>query len=128
MRHIARVIGAFLVSAVAVGIAAGMMVLPFEPLHAWLVGKIAAEIAVSVALILGIPAHLILITVGKRGLRSYLTAGVALSGAVTGLFAWLGFSELPSVVRIGGLALLFGLVGTLTFWFIARPGRARGNS
>ena len=128
MRHIARVIGALLAAAVAVGIAAGLMVLPFEPRAAWLAGKIATEIAIVVALILGIPAHLILIVVGKRGLRFYLTAGVVLSGAVTGVFAWLGFSELPSVVRIGGLALLFGLVGTLTFWFIARPDRARGNS
>src|SRR5262249_49658833 len=107
--------------ALAVGIAAAVIALPFEPRAAWPAGKIAAEFALLVALVLGIPAHALLRLAGKTSLRSYLMAGVVLSGAVTGLFVWLGFKEFSGVSEIAGLALLFGLVGTLTFWLVARP-------
>ncbi len=124
MLPIGRTTGAFLAAAVAVGISAALIVLPFEPRAAWPAGKIAAEFALLVALVLGIPAHALLRRAGKTSLRFYLMAGVVLSGVVTGLFVSLGFKEFPGVLEVAGLALAFGLVGTLTFWLIARPDRA----
>ena len=119
-----RAIGAFIAAAVAIGVTAALMVLPFEPRGAWPAGKIAVEIALVIALVLGIPAHGMLLLVKRTSWRSYLGAGCVLSGAVTLLLAWLGFNEMPGVISIAVLALVFGLVGSLTFWLIARPDRA----
>jgi hypothetical protein len=118
-----RLTGAFVAAVLAIGITAGLMVLPFEPHGAWPAAKIATEIALVVAVALGIPAHAILSLAKRTGWPSYLAAGSVLAGAVTLLFVVLGFNEFPGAFSIAGLALLFGLVGSLAFWLVARPDR-----
>jgi amino acid transporter len=121
--EIMRTFGAFVAAVLAIGIGAAILVLPFEPRGAWLAGKLAAEVAAVVALALGIPAHVILRLINKTSWRNYLAAGGVLSGVVTFLLVWLGFNEFPGAISIAGITLLFGIVGSLTFWLVARPDR-----
>jgi hypothetical protein len=122
-----RVTGAFVAAVLAIGVVAALMVLPFGPRASWLTGKIATEIASVVALVLGIPAHGMLLLTNRTSCRSYLGAGVVLSGVVTLLLAWLGFNQLSGLISIAGFAVVFGLIGSLTFWLVARPDQRAGR-
>jgi hypothetical protein len=129
-----RLIGAFVAAVLAIGVTAAMLVLLLDSpgavpgerwIGAWLAGKLAIEVAAVVALVFGVPAYAILRMIDKTSWRIYLAAGMVLGGLVT-LSIAVGLNGLVSLA-IAGLALLFGIVGSLTFWLVARPDRARGR-
>ena len=127
MPQIVRVTGAFIIAVLAVGVIAGVSVLPFEHqsrwIGAWIAGKLATEVAAVVALTLGLPAYVILWMLGKTSWRSYLAAGLVLGGLVT-LLLGLGLHIVAGLAAVAGLAFTFGLVGSMTFWLVARPDRS----
>jgi len=124
---IVRVISAFIIAVLAIGVTAAILALPFEApsrwIGAWIAGKLATEVAAVVALALGLPAYVILQVIDKKSWRSYLAAGLVLGGLVT-LLVGLGLNTVAGLAAIAGLAFTFGLVGSLTFWLVARPDRA----
>jgi hypothetical protein len=125
--QIVRVTAAFIMAVLAVGVVAAIIVLPFGDqsrwIGAWIAGKLATEVAAVVALTLGLPAYAMLRMFGRTSWRSYLAAGLVLSGLVT-LLLGLGLNIVAGLATGAGLAVTFGLVGSLTFWLVARPDRS----
>jgi hypothetical protein len=125
--QIVRVIAAFIIAVLAIGVVAGIIALPFEDqsrwIGAWIAGKLATEVAAVVALVLGLSAYVILRMLGRTSWRSYLAAGLVLGGLVT-LLLGLGLNIVAGLAAVAGLAVTFGLVGSLTFWLVARPDRS----
>lgn len=96
--------------------------------------KLSALVGYTAAIVLGLPAHLLLRKLGWTNLLSYLVIGLLIGLVVgaalfspvfvgnIGLTPSSGKSLAPSAA-IFVLAAFFGALSSLVFWIIARPDR-----
>lgn len=115
-----RQIVAFLLAPLAPGLLAVITSLFGHPWEGVWMLKLSAMVAYPAALVLGVPAHLLLVR--RRWTNGWiytlvgLVVGACVAEAVFGWFAWN-----PGFMFLGAI---FGALIAFTFWAIARPDRS----
>lgn len=79
----------------------------------------------TAAIVIGLPAHALLMGLRRTGVLSYVAAGAVAGLAVSAIFMLPAgvVTELAPKLQLLGAGLFCGAVGAWSFWSVARPDR-----
>lgn len=121
-----RTIGGFLIAPLAAPLTYLALAYAFGGFVSADLAIIIAQSAYIVALVGGVPLHVVLLRVGWVSMRDYLLYGLLLGG---GSALAMEHAPLPFTSMVhAGLAALYGAVAGGVFWLIARPDRGHSGS